>query len=105
MRNTLIVVAFLSLTLGNQLSAQSISDFTSVAPGSQDSYFHIPTTHSFQYIIEAGDPLTEGGVLPVKNDFAGYVPINASSINGYLSINFKEFANGFENFLAFVVVK
>ena len=94
MRNSAIVVAILILTLGNQLLAQSIADFTSLAPGSQDSYFHIPTTHSFQYIIEYGDSLTEGGILPVKNDFAGYVPINGSSINGYLSINSEDTPGG-----------
>lgn len=93
-KNKVIVIAILILTLSNQLSAQLIGEFNSLAPGAQDSYFHIPTTHSFQYIIEYGDPLTEGGTLPVKNDFAGYVPINASSINGYLSINSEDTPGG-----------
>ena len=78
----------------NQLPAQLIGEFNSLAPGEQDSYFHIPATHSFQYIIESGDSLTEGGILPVKNDFAGYVPINSSSINGYLSINSENTPGG-----------
>ena len=88
------VLIIISLIIGNHLSAQVIGEFTSLAPGNQDSYFHIPTTHSFQYIIEHGDSLTEGGILPVKNDFAGYIPINASSINGYLSINSEDTPGG-----------
>ena len=91
-RNSIIVI--LLLMVGNQLPAQLIGEFNSLAPGEQDSYFHIPATHSFQYIIESGDSLTEGGILPVKNDFAGYVPINASSINGYLSINSENTPGG-----------
>jgi len=87
-------IILLTLMFYNQLSAQSIADFTSLAPGNQDSYFHLPITHSFQYIIEYGDSLTEGGTLPAKNDFAGYVPINTSSINGYLSINSEDTPGG-----------
>ncbi|OUR92216.1 hypothetical protein A9Q87_06980 [Flavobacteriales bacterium 34_180_T64] len=75
-------------------SAQDIGDFTSVEPLVQNSDFVIPSTHIFQKIIEAGDPLTEGGVLPIKNDFTGYVPISGSSENGFLCINSEDTPGG-----------
>ena len=69
------------------MSAQNIGDFFSVEPLGQSSDFVIPSTHRFQKIIEEGDTLMQGGVLPGNNDFTGYVPIGLSSENGYLSIN------------------
>ena len=66
---------------------QQIADFTSIQPTSQTTDFIIPSSHVFQKIIETGDPLTEGGVLPTNTDFTAYVPIGGSSELGYLSIN------------------
>jgi secreted PhoX family phosphatase len=71
----------------NIQNIQNIGDFTSVEPLGQSSNFTIPSTHIFQKIIEEGDALLQGGVLPGNNDFTGYVPIAGSSENGYLSIN------------------
>ncbi len=65
----------------------NINEFTSVIPSDQSSDFVFPSSHTFQKIIETGDPLTAGGTLPVRTDFTGYVPINGSSSEGYLSIN------------------
>lgn len=67
--------------------AQNIGNFISVTPNTQSQQFVIPSTYSFQKIIESGDALTSGGTLPINPDFTGYVPISASSTNGYLSIN------------------
>ncbi|RMG63156.1 MAG: DUF839 domain-containing protein [Bacteroidetes bacterium] len=83
---------FFLLLWGSLLAArpglsQHISDFTSLAPGSQTTDFRLATTHTFQYLIETGDPLTAGGNLPDRCDFSGYVPIAGSSTNGYLSVN------------------
>jgi len=75
------------------LYAQHISEFNSLSPGLQDYDLHLPSSHSFQYIIQFGDSLTEGGNLPPRCDFAGFVPINSSSSLGYLSIN-SEFRPG-----------
>lgn len=69
------------------LFSQNIGDFTSVQPGSQDPVLHIPSTHTFQYLIEHGDPITSGGTMPDNFDFTGYVPINGRSDTAYLSIN------------------
>ena len=77
-----------------QASAQSIGDFTSVEPLPQSSNFIIPSTHNFQRIIEAGDALTSGDSLAGNNDFTGYVPINGSSENGYLSISSEMIEGG-----------
>jgi len=73
---------------------QPISSFNSLAPGTEDSDFHIPDSHTFQYIIEEGDPLTAGGVLPGNCDFSAYVPMGGSSVNGYLSINSEMIVGG-----------
>ncbi|KAA5825538.1 DUF839 domain-containing protein [Algibacter amylolyticus] len=81
--NLLLVFGFLL----QSTFAQNIGDFTSVASGVRTSEFIIPSTHSFQSIIEVGDALTEGGTLQRNPDFTGYVPIANSSVNGYLSIN------------------
>ena len=66
---------------------KSINEFVSVAPQVQNTDFVFPSSHTFQKIIETGDILTAGGTLPPRNDFTGFVPIEGSSINGYLSIN------------------
>ena len=67
--------------------SQHISDFTSVEPVANSEQFVFPSTHTFQKIIESGDPIDVGGTMPGRNDFTGYVPINGASDNGYLSIN------------------
>ncbi len=82
------------LLCGIGARAQQIGDFVSIAPAGQNSDFVIPSTHTFQKIIETGDPLTQGGNLPTNNDFTGYVPIGGSSTNGYLSINAESAPGG-----------
>ena len=75
------------LVLTGQLNAQTFGTFTSVRPGTQNDTLHIPSSHTFQMLIQTGDPLTGGGSLPANNDFTGYVPIGGASDNGYVSIN------------------
>jgi secreted PhoX family phosphatase len=74
--------------------AKSIDEFQSVLPTTPNNDFVIPPSHRFQKIIEAGDMLSSGGVLPIRNDFAGYVPISESSTKGYLSINSEAVPGG-----------
>ncbi len=76
------------------LLGQNIGDFQSVVPITQTTEFIFPSSHTFQKIISHGDPLTAGGVLMGNNDFTGYVPINGSSINGFLSINAETLPGG-----------
>ncbi len=71
----------------NDLNSQNIGDFTSISPAPKTAQFVIPSSHRFQKIVEVGDALTEGGVMPINNDFTGYVPISNSSINGFLSVS------------------
>ncbi|MBD0367933.1 MAG: DUF839 domain-containing protein [Flavisolibacter sp.] len=73
------------------LKAQSIGTFNSVQPTSQTEGLVLPTTHTFQKIIQTGTPLSLGGTLGINLDFAGYVPIGGSSTNGYLSISSETF--------------
>ena len=68
-------------------ATQEIADFISVEPLGQNTDFIIPSSHVFQKLIETGDALTAGGILPGKLDFTGYVPISGSSVNGYISLN------------------
>ncbi len=88
----MLFFSFLSTTVF--FGQNDIADFISLAPTSQTSNFNIPSSHVFQKIIETGDPLTQGGVLPDRNDFTAYVPINGSNENGYLSINSERIPGG-----------
>jgi len=87
----LIPLILLSFNLQAQ---KKIGDFVSVEPLFQSPEFVIPSTHVFQKIIEEGDSLIFGGMLPRNNDFTGYVPIVGSSENGYLSINSEMWPGG-----------
>ena len=91
MKHTLIL---LLLCHGAIHAQETLADFTSVRPSQQNTDYVFPASHSFQKIIEAGDPLTEGGALLNRNDFTGYVPIDGSSENGYLSINAETVPGG-----------
>ena len=86
-----LFVTFLMIT-GSY--AQTIGDFTSVEPVNQSTDLVIPSSHSFQYIIQNGDALTAGGTMPDYHDYSGYSPIAGSSTNGYLSINSEKFPGG-----------
>lgn len=71
------------------LAATHISNFTSVMPSAQPDSLRIPSTHTFQMLLQSGDPYTNASDGNTKStfDFTGYVPIAGSSTNGYLSIN------------------
>lgn len=93
------VVKFVSIFIlyacyANSIAAQHISDYVSIEPSTRDSNFHFPETHAFQNLITYQDQLTEGGSMPNKGDFTGYVPINGSSTNGYLGINSENYDGG-----------
>ena len=66
---------------------QTIGNFSSVTPGTQQQTLILPSTHTFQRLIKSGDALSFGGTLGTNLDFTGYVPIGGSSTNGYLSIS------------------
>lgn len=86
MKAVFILIAFACLKM-SVVAQATIGEFTSIEPQAQGTDFIIPSTHIFQKIVEAGDTLADGNMLMEKNDFTGYVPINGSSTNGYLSIN------------------
>lgn len=68
-----------------------LADFTSLVPGSQNASLHIPPGFSFQVIAQRGDAMADGNAFTNNFDFTGYIPINNSSENGYLSLNFETF--------------
>ncbi|MFN8396951.1 MAG: DUF839 domain-containing protein [Bacteroidia bacterium] len=82
-----LCLCFCLLGIGSLLQAQSFGNFTSILPQGQVENMVLPRTHNWQMLIQAGDPLPGGGLLPGSNDFTGYVPIQGSSTHGYLSIS------------------
>lgn len=69
-------------------NANHISCFTSIVPTAQTNKLIIPAEHKYQLILKEGDSYTEGGgLVGGQNDFTAYVAKNASSTNGYLSVN------------------
>jgi secreted PhoX family phosphatase len=68
--------------------SQTIGNFKSVTPTVQTQQLILPSTHTFQKLIQTGDPLSNGGgYLKDAPDFTAYVPINGSSTKGYISLN------------------
>jgi secreted PhoX family phosphatase len=66
-----------------------VSNFPSVKPSAQPDSLRIPSTHTFQMLVQEGDPYSNplNGNVKSLFDFTGYVAINGSSENGYLNIN------------------
>ena len=94
MKNKIIPSVILIWLLGSTVFAQHISEFKSLGSDVRNTDLHLPSTHTFQYIIEHGDNLTDGGTLPDATDFTGYVSIGNSSNYGYLSINSEDSPGG-----------
>ncbi|MCB2409058.1 alkaline phosphatase PhoX [Hymenobacter lucidus] len=71
------------------LPLDHIGRFTSVLPSTQPQELRLPSTHTFQMLVQGGAAYSTPADGNVKEafDFTGYVPINGSSANGYLSIN------------------
>lgn len=87
MKTTSFLFAITLLLGGHEIYGQTIGNFSSVTPGTQQQTFILPSTHTFQRLIKTGDALSLGGTLGTNLDFTGYVPISGSSTNGYLSIS------------------
>lgn len=77
------------LACDQHLDSLHISKFTSVYPSVQPDSIRIPETHTFQMIVQEGDPYTNAAEGNTKGlfDFTGYVPKDGSSKEGWLSIN------------------
>lgn len=73
---------------------QTIGTFTSIVAQPQDQFLHIPSSHVFQVLLQAGAPLSDGKPIWPRFDFTGYVPIAGSSENGYLGINHESTPGG-----------
>lgn len=81
---------------GGGCTSQEIGCFTSLALTCQSpGLLVLPSTHTYQVIMQQGDPyLTGGGSMPTNNDFTAFIPINGSSELGYLSINHENNPGG-----------
>lgn len=89
-RNSTVVTPPASTCNGTHISC-----FTSIVPTAQTSKLIIPSEHKYQMILKEGDAYTEGGgLVGGQNDFTGYVPKNASSTDGYLSVNHETSPGG-----------
>jgi secreted PhoX family phosphatase len=94
MKKKIILLFVFSTILSCHLFSQNLANFVSVNPTAQTTNFIFPTlTHRFQKIIEHADVLPVGTMMD-NFDFTGYMPIAASSTNGYLSINHEITAAG-----------
>ena len=89
-----MIPLIMSLCLSHLCMAQHISDFEGLSPGSQDTNLYLPSSHTFQFIIEEGDALNGGGTLGGQCDYAGYVPRQNSSRFGVLSVNSEDVPGG-----------
>jgi hypothetical protein len=87
MKTMSFLIAGTILLCQYEIYGQTIGNFSSVTPGTQQQTFILPSTHTFQRLIKSGDALSLGGTLGTNLDFTGYVPIGGSSTNGYLSIS------------------
>jgi uncharacterized protein len=84
---TVFLINLYFIALVHVLSAQNMTDFTSVVPGTQTTNFVFPSnSHRFQKIIETGDAITSG-TIATNFDFTAFVPIEGSTIKGYMTIN------------------
>ncbi len=73
----------------------TIGCFTSIEPTGQTPKMIIANEHRFQLIVKQGDPYTSGtGEVGGNNDFTGYIPIEGSSMLGYVSINHETTPGG-----------
>lgn len=81
--------------LGIDCTEEHIGCFTSINPTSQTTNLLIPVEHDFQMLFKEGDAyITGGGTVPGNNDFTGYIAINGSSEEGYLSVNHENTPGG-----------
>ncbi|WP_417355537.1 alkaline phosphatase PhoX [Flavobacterium sp.] len=72
-----------------------IGCFTSIDPTAQTPNLIIPTEHKFQLLFKQGDAYMDGsGNVPGNHDFTGYIPVEGSSEQGYLSVNHENNPGG-----------
>ena len=86
MKRRAIIICFY-IFIYEIIFSQTIGTFNSVQPTPQTQNLVLPSTHTFQKIIQTGNLLSSGELLGPNLDFTGYVPIAGSSENGYLSIS------------------
>lgn len=84
-----MLTATLAMGQNCAIPINHISNFPSVKPSAQPDSLRIPSTHTFQMLVQQGDPYSNplNGSLGPLFDFTGYVGINGSSTQGYLNIN------------------
>ena len=79
------------------VKAQHISTFVSVDTTGNVQSFTIPSTHSFQVLVQHGDNIG-GFTFPDYPDFTAFVPINGSSEQGKLVVNSEMNPGSVSNF-------
>lgn len=94
MKKSLLIPACLLATTAAfaqpcKLQKLHISNFTSVLPSAQPDSLRIPSTHTFQLLVQEGQPYSDTSKGKVRGlfDFTGYIAINGSSEKGYISLN------------------
>jgi secreted PhoX family phosphatase len=66
-------------------SPADISQFTSVEPSVQMQGLRIPSTHTFQLLLQSGTPYSQAadGLVKESFDFTGYVPTYSGNSDGH----------------------
>lgn len=80
--------SFLLVHFNTSAQFRPIADFSSINPALRNDTLILPADYHFQVLFQEGDTyFNSSDKIPGNNDFTGYVPIEGSSENGYLSVN------------------
>ncbi len=87
--SALMLTTTLAIAQDCNIPINHISNFPSVKPSAQPDSLRIPSTHTFQMLVQEGDPYSNplNGTVKSLFDFTGYVPINGSSTIGFIDLN------------------
>lgn len=84
------------LCLQNAYAQNEVYNFQGMSTISQNPDLQLVSSHKYQLLFSEGDVYASDSTefAKGKNDFSGFVPINGSSLNGYLVVNHEEYING-----------
>ena len=85
----LMLTTTLAVAQTCDIPVNHISNFQSVKPSAQPDSLRIPSSHTFQTLIQEGEPYSNplNGVVLSNFDFTGYVPLSGSSTVGHIALN------------------
>ena len=88
MRISLSLIIALLFSLSTE--GQHISQFQSLGRGTQSENLVMPSSHSFQVIIQKGDNLTDGSLMPAFIDYSGFMQKGSNPDSAWLCVNSED---------------